>query len=34
MYYFRYNYYDFGDLATGLTSGKVNMFLGGMSAYF
>ncbi len=32
--YFRYNYYDFGDLATGLTSGKLSMFLGGMSAYF
>jgi hypothetical protein len=32
--FFRYNYYDFGDLATALQSGTVNMFLVGMSAVF
>ena len=32
--YVRYNYYDFQDLATGLTSGQSNMILGGMSATF
>jgi hypothetical protein len=32
--FFRYNYYDYGDLATGIMSGKVNMFLVGASAFF
>jgi opacity protein-like surface antigen len=32
--YFRYNYYDFGDLATGVTSGTTHLFLAGMSATY
>ena len=32
--YFRYNYYNFGDLATGLQTGEAHMFLGGVSATF
>jgi hypothetical protein len=32
--YFRYNYFDFADLSTGLTSGQAHMLLGGLSAVF
>ena len=32
--YFRYNYYKFGDLSTGLTSGTTHMFLTGVTAVF
>lgn len=32
--YARYNYYDYQDISSGLTSGQVHMILGGMSALF
>ena len=32
--YFRYNFSDYGDEVTGLLSGKVHMFMGGMTALF
>lgn len=32
--YFRYNYYDYQDVSTGLTTGQAHMLLGGVSATF
>lgn len=32
--YVRYNYFDYGDLATGLQTGQAHMFLGGLTATF